>query len=68
MDRAFSTVAYQSQLVPTILFRGPDSVSYGVREETSNVTEEWPDDEDQDDEDQRLEAGDLSSPIPTHIK
>lgn len=66
MDRAFSTVAYQSQLVPTILFRGPDSVSYGMGEETSNVTEEWPDDQDLDDQD--LEAGDLSSPIPTHIK
>ena len=37
MDRAFSTVAYQSQLVPTMLFRGPDSVSYGAREETINI-------------------------------
>ena len=36
MDRALSTLAHE---VPTLLFRGPESVSYGTGEESVELEE-----------------------------
>lgn len=64
MDRAFSTLAHQSGFAPTILFRGPESVSYELGERSfSNIAEERSEglrhDDDEDHEDQLLELMEL---------
>ena len=69
MERSFSTLLDQSRIVPTLLFRGPESISYGTEEEaqSSNVIEMWPE-EDGDDsnqyQDQLVELQEFSTATP----
>jgi len=73
MDIALSTLAYQSRFLPTLLFRGPESVSYGTGEDalSNHVIEPWleemtqpEDDEDNQHQDQLLEPKESSSIFP----